>query len=265
MMGPEGFYFYCCFLIPRLFSQWDDRAVSGLKTTGWIVLAELVLLSPLFRADTAAALLGFLALYHLLLFLLERTAANLYPKRVAEFLFIAAAGGFLFGIFLKDAGFTGVAVRVWRWLAGHNVLLAGLDRNRLAAIIGYLFALLVVSGEMNNLIRFILGIIKTVPVIRGGTLRRRSKRTGWNGAAVDRQELNRGRIIGVIERILFFFFVITGNYASIAFILTAKGLTRFKELDDRNFAEYVLIGTLLSASLSIFWAHFIKAAVQAVP
>lgn len=262
-MEPVVFYFYCCFLIPRIFTQWDDRAVSGLKMTVSIVLAELALLSPLFRADTAAALLGFIALYHLLLFLLERSSSNLYPKRVAEFLFVIAAGGFLFGTFLQDAEFNTVAVRVWRWFVGHNVLLAGLDRDRLAAIFAYLFALLVVSGEMNNLIRFILGIIRTVPVLRGRALRRtRSKRTAWNNAAVDRQELNRGRIIGVIERILFFFFVITGNYASIAFILTAKGLTRFKELDDRNFAEYVLIGTLLSASLSIFWAQFIKEAVR---
>ncbi len=81
---------------------------------------------------------------------------------------------------------------------------------------------------------------------------------------IDKQELNRGKIIGVIERNLFFFFVMTGNYTSIAFILTAKGFTRFKELDDKNFAEYVLIGTLLSSALSIFWAFFIKEIINAI-
>ena len=42
-------------------------------------------------------------------------------------------------------------------------------------------------------------------------------------------------------------------------MLAAKGFTRFKELDDRDFAEYVLIGTLLSSSLAIASRHFNQA------
>jgi len=55
--------------------------------------------------------------------------------------------------------------------------------------------------------------------------------------------------------------VLTKNYGSIAFILAAKAFTRFRELENRDFAEYVLIGTLLSSSLSIFWAYFIRTLV----
>jgi len=125
------------------------------------------------------------------------------------------------------------------------------DVLRLAIV--YLFALLVLVNEINHIIRFILKLIETEPKLKNG----KGESNAKENEAIDSRELHRGKIIGVIERILFFFFVVTNNYASIAFILTAKGITRYKELDDKNFAEYFLIGTLLSSALSIFWAFFI--------
>ncbi len=55
-----------------------------------------------------------------------------------------------------------------------------------------------------------------------------------------------GAIIGNIERILSAIFLATGNIASIALIYTAKSIARFKQMEDKNFAEYYLIGTLFS-------------------
>ena len=78
---------------------------------------------------------------------------------------------------------------------------------------------------------------------------------------INKEQLNRGKIIGIIERSLFMFFIITNNYSSIGFILAAKGFTRFKELDNKEFAEYVLIGTLLSSSLSIFIGFIISSLI----
>jgi hypothetical protein len=46
-------------------------------------------------------------------------------------------------------------------------------------------------------------------------------------------------------------FILRGQYGAIGFVLAAKAFTRFKALDDRPFAEYVLIGTLLSACLAL--------------
>lgn len=60
------------------------------------------------------------------------------------------------------------------------------------------------------------------------------------------RDLGRGRMIGYLERLIIFAFVLNGNIGSIGFVLTAKALARFRELDNREFAEYVLIGTLLS-------------------
>lgn len=72
------------------------------------------------------------------------------------------------------------------------------------------------------------------------------------------KELNAGRVIGIFERILIYAFAIGGQLTAISFIIAAKGFARFKTLDDRNFAEYVLIGTLMSVSISIFVGYLIR-------
>ncbi|MFQ5864525.1 MAG: hypothetical protein ACE5IW_04770 [bacterium] len=64
---------------------------------------------------------------------------------------------------------------------------------------------------------------------------------------------NAGRYIGWLERTLVITFILVENYNGIGFILAAKGILRFgeiKESIDRKFAEYVILGTLLSFSLS---------------
>lgn len=62
---------------------------------------------------------------------------------------------------------------------------------------------------------------------------------------------NRGKIIGYIERLLVILLTYYSAYPAIAFIITAKSITRFKQMDDRDFAEYFLLGTLLSMLLGI--------------
>lgn len=67
----------------------------------------------------------------------------------------------------------------------------------------------------------------------------------------DIREYNAGRFIGILERILIFFFVLQNQYTAIGFIIAAKGFARFKDLDQRRFAEYMIIGTLLSTLLAV--------------
>ena len=66
-----------------------------------------------------------------------------------------------------------------------------------------------------------------------------------------------GEAIGIIERLLIVTFVLVGAEAAIGLVIAAKTLARFKQLDDRDFAEYYLLGTLASvavASISAFVA-----------
>jgi hypothetical protein len=110
----------------------------------------------------------------------------------------------------------------------------------------FLLGLLLVANEANLLIRLVLGRLQIKP--------------GSAGAAIDANEYARGRVIGLLERTLIYFFVLNGQYGAVGFTLAAKGFTRFKELENRGFAEYVLIGTLLSSGL----AMIIAVAVQSL-
>ncbi|HEU4673884.1 MAG TPA: DUF3307 domain-containing protein [Candidatus Limnocylindrales bacterium] len=74
-----------------------------------------------------------------------------------------------------------------------------------------------------------------------------------------------GEAIGVLERLLVVTFVLTGQLAAIGFVVAAKTLARFKQLDDRAFAEYYLLGTLASVSVALGSALLAAAAMAATP
>jgi hypothetical protein len=71
-----------------------------------------------------------------------------------------------------------------------------------------------------------------------------------------------GATIGILERILIVVFVLTGSEAAIGFVVAAKTLARFRLLDDRDFAEYYLLGTLGSVAIAIITALVGRAALQ---
>ena len=60
-----------------------------------------------------------------------------------------------------------------------------------------------------------------------------------------------GATIGALERLLIVAFMLTGAEAAVGFVIAAKTIARFKQLDDRGFAEYYLLGTLASVSVAI--------------
>ncbi|RMH65557.1 MAG: hypothetical protein D6677_02220 [Calditrichaeota bacterium] len=66
----------------------------------------------------------------------------------------------------------------------------------------------------------------------------------------DKAEYERGRLIGVLERLLFYFMILFNQIGAIAIVVALKSLARFKALDNRAFAEYFLIGSLLSLILA---------------
>jgi hypothetical protein len=60
-----------------------------------------------------------------------------------------------------------------------------------------------------------------------------------------------GATIGVIERLLISALVLAGGVMTIGLVVAAKTLARFKQLDDRDFAEYYLLGTLASVTFAV--------------
>ncbi|TYB81561.1 MAG: DUF3307 domain-containing protein [Kosmotoga sp.] len=70
-------------------------------------------------------------------------------------------------------------------------------------------------------------------------------------AATNIENVKTGKVIGIFERIIVLTLFVTNNIASIAFVIAAKSLARFKNLSDKDFAEYYLIGTLASVLLAM--------------
>jgi len=64
--------------------------------------------------------------------------------------------------------------------------------------------------------------------------------------------LKAGRIIGSLERIISFILIAFNQFAAVGFIIAAKSILRFRDLDTAK-TEYVLIGSLLSFGIAILF------------
>ena len=102
----------------------------------------------------------------------------------------------------------------------------------------YLFTI----KESTIIIRGILDSIKAVP---------------QKEEEKDEEEYNRGKYIGILERTFIYFLLIFQQYTAIGIVLGLKSFARFKELDKRGFAEYFLIGSMLSILTALLPALYV--------
>lgn len=82
--------------------------------------------------------------------------------------------------------------------------------------------------------------------------------TGSSGGAVPGSAPAVGSIIGMLERMLIVVLVLCGEIGAIGFVLTAKSLARHSQLNQQDFAEKYLVGTLASAAVAIAVAMVLK-------
>lgn len=95
-------------------------------------------------------------------------------------------------------------------------------------------------------------------LLKTGTAPEVSQEKPTQEAKIDRKEYNRGKYIGNLERLMVLAVVLLGSYETIGFIIAGKGLIRAKEFENRDFAEYFLIGTLTSTALAMAVGFLIK-------
>lgn len=67
-----------------------------------------------------------------------------------------------------------------------------------------------------------------------------------------------GYLIGIFERVITITFILISQLGAIGFVLAAKSLARFRQLEEQNFAEKYLVGTLLSITVALCSALLIK-------
>jgi hypothetical protein len=68
---------------------------------------------------------------------------------------------------------------------------------------------------------------------------------------------NAGEAIGILERIIILTLVLQKNYAVIGLVIAGKTIARYKKLEEKDFAEYYLIGTFTSLIAALFVGEII--------
>lgn len=74
-----------------------------------------------------------------------------------------------------------------------------------------------------------------------------------------KKDNNAGRFIGTIERIIMLILLSIGQYSAIGLVLTAKSIARYDRISkEKDFAEYYLLGTLISTVTAIICVYIIS-------
>jgi hypothetical protein len=131
----------------------------------------------------------------------------------------------------------------------------------------YLIGALLVLSEGNLLVRYVIDRLDLRPKARSviatqsGAIEPVPAESPQAPSGPDPAEFNRGRVIGLLERLIMFELVLLGQFSAIGFLIAAKAMARFKTLEDRDFAEYFLVGTLASLAIAggvailVQWLH----------
>jgi hypothetical protein len=214
---------------------------SGTLTAPRLTLLLLVWLAGLMvflPSPAVAGLFGCWTVTAVVQFRAERQAGHTPAARLASLLVCAAvlmvAAAPAFGLRFNPA----IATNFVR--AGNYVVLPSLREPHLIAFAGALL----VMGEANLVVRLLLSAARMAPP----------------SGEVSAAEYNVGRYIGMLERLLIYIFLLNAAYTAVGLVVAAKSFARFKEMDDRHFAEYVLVGTLTSALLAVLIAFGVQAA-----
>jgi hypothetical protein len=225
-------------LLGRLRLTFRDRGAT--PADQFIMAVVPLLILPLLQTDAIwFILLAYLLLSPLLTYFAERHSRKLNRNRALVLIVHISVVGAL------TSGFAGLETgrlsHDLEQLIHQNLI--PVSGAGWAGIQAVLFGLLLVINEMNILIRYLMEIMNLKPLPK--------EKTGF-----DDQDYNTGRVIGLLERIFIYILILAGQFTAVGFILTAKGIIRYPELKDKTFAEYVLIGTLLSALSAVVIALF---------
>jgi hypothetical protein len=140
--------------------------------------------------------------------------------------------------------------------------------NIVSSLLFILIMFILITSVTGHLIKIMLGsLTKHISLFEGKyTLRdsavspnsEKNMSEEFTYMVMKHQDLSRGKVIGYLERLLVVALILMGSFHAVGFIVAAKSLTRFKQMDDRDWAEYFLLGTLTSFLLAIVYGVILK-------
>lgn len=101
---------------------------------------------------------------------------------------------------------------------------------------------------------------QTLEQVNAHAARRAIERGRPDPDASGTEEYRIGRMIGILERFLIIDFALYGRYGAIGLVLAAKSVARLEDLQSRTFAEYDLLGTLMSTPEGLGTARALRGA-----
>ena len=246
-------YFLCMnlVLLTRLVYLRKDEALGRGANVGLLAL-QLVLITISFSFTAAYWLVALLLVVVLGLNLgLERRLKAGW--RVITLLLL------LGGVDFIEASTTGLQLRpaigaVFNLLVEHSAVFHAFSTVSGPELMQMLFGLLLLTNEINALIRLVFHAVGIEPLKKSPI-----SDAAADSAAIDVKEFNAGRVIGFLERWLIYLVVLSTNeLTAIGFIIAAKGLARMKQLEEKTFAEYMLIGTFLSVLSAVLVGKWVR-------
>ncbi len=233
----------------RLFFLFRDNPIS-IKKVLYLSFLEVILLLVFKPVLFLLIFLVLLISINILFYFLEKRFVNKNLIRFLSLLLIIILIGFFTSPHIS-INFNQNLLGFIKSLSYYFFSLKSIKAPSWLAVNIFIAAILFLMNEVNFVIRYFFEALSLTPQINDEGDRE-----------LDEKEYNAGRVIGMLERILILFFVVINQFAAISVIIAAKGFTRFKELDKKEFAEYVLVGTLLSSlfaiGISLLARHLIK-------
>ena len=161
----------------------------------------------------------------------------------------------------------------WAWCLDQALHLAVLGVIGLHLTTGICSALLGIQSDLESqAARILLVVVVYVAVIFGGgqiirwpleQFRAQLESLGETG---DTEGLDKaGLYIGWLERFFVLTAILYGAPAAAGLIVAAKSVFRFPEIKGRPFAEYFLIGTLMSVALAVLGGLLLRFGLLATP
>ena len=199
-----------------------ERKFLFLHCSIYFVVFE-ILFFILFQSGKAFLLGVIISILHFLINLIKNKLEKRFPQRRLQLLF------FLLNQLIHIVMIIGVYYIFNLENLTNNLYIKLQGYKNFKTIILYILIFSVILDPASVFIRklFISISLKTYPKIYS-------------------EELKAGNIIGKLERIIIAILLLNNQFGVIGFVLTAKSIARFKQMENRDFAEKYLIGTLTS-------------------
>ena len=247
-MNTQFYHFMNAVLLSRLVYLFKDQTISRRRL--YVMLAIQVLGFMWYEITwMLGGLILSMAVLTVVFYILEHRAGRLEGVRMASLTLSVIVGSVVFSPWMH-LGFNQVPGDLIRGLKNYSLLLGAVDGVAWERYGCLIMGGLLILNEVNLPLRSLLSRLRLAP------LPEEQEPVGEH--ALNEKEYNTGRVIGMLERTIIYVAVLNNDIAAIGLVLAAKGFTRFKELENRRFAEYVLIGTLLSAFLAVAVAFLAK-------